>query len=505
MRTFTRRGILQGIGLAFLSGSVRGSAQIKSKLELEPIAALLPRSSDGHQFVVYADCTSGRPGTPHATNFAAVNRVVARLRPQPGFICFPGDHILGMTKDYAAVRAQWDYWLKSEMAWLDRDIPIYHTTSNHNTYDIETEQIWRETFPSIPRNGPPGQEGLSYYIRRGDLLLVCVNTSFSGLAGDGHVENRWLDQVLSDHRDAAYKFVAGHHPIHAVNGYARYPTWRVVPDQGEIFWRVLVKHQVVAYLCSHVIAFDVQVHDGVLQITTGGAGTIFGPGGFMPGHTEYLHFVQMAIDRQGLRYQVIDTDGTSREWLDWPPPIPRSDLWKKIKREEAPKVFRPAWDGKTRGAEVRFCMWRFSGILQDASLAGVAQTLLCGWDDSETVPTIWIGFEGCPPRLTVRLLPESGGGGQAWLGPIFERGVAFDFQLVLHGGMGPGGVLYRKADGLAWSSLQSSSARGTERMPWPPWPLSLAIGCGPSGSSDQPFLGDHLELAWMTQVFSRVE
>lgn len=502
-RNLTRRDLLQRTGLAFLSGSVDGSVQIKPNRESGPIAALLPRSNGGHQFVVYADCTSGRPGTPHGRNFAAVNRIVARLRPQPNFICFPGDHILGSTKDYAAVRDQWDYWLKSEMAWLDRDIPIFHTTSNHNTYDIETERIWREVFPGIPRNGPPGQEGLSYYIRRGNLLLVCVNTSFSGLGGDGHVESGWLDRVLRDHADAAYKFVAGHHPMHAVNGYARYPMWRVVPDQGEAFWKVLVRHRVVAYLCSHIIAFDVQVHNGVLQITTGGAGTIFGPGRFMPGQTEYLHAMQMAIDPQGLRYQVLDTDGTSREWLDWPLSIPQSDLWKKIEREEAPNAFRTACDGKAwKGGDVKLCMWRFSGVLQDVSRGGIAQTLLCGWDDSETVATIWVGFEGCPPRLTVRLLPESGGSGQTWLGLVFEEGAALDFQLALHSGMGPGGILYRPADGFAWSSLKSSSARGAERMSWP---YSWAVGCGPSGSSDQPFRGDHLELAWMAQVLSKVE
>src|ERR1019366_3088061 len=121
----------------------------------------------------------------------------------------------------------------------------------------------------------------------------------------------------------------------------------------------------------HVIAFDVQVHDGVLQITTGGAGTVFGPGGFMPGQTEYLHVVQAAIDPQGFRYQVLDTDGTSREWLDWPLSIPRSDLWKKIKREEAPNAFRTAWDGKTlKGGDVRLCMWRFSGVLREVSPGG---------------------------------------------------------------------------------------------------------------------------------------
>ena len=38
-----------------------------------------------------------------------------------------------------------------------------------------TEQIFRETL-KLPRNGPAGQERLSYWIRRGDLLIIFVQT-----------------------------------------------------------------------------------------------------------------------------------------------------------------------------------------------------------------------------------------------------------------------------------------------------------------------------------------
>jgi len=407
---------------------------------------------------------------------------------------------MALTKDYVDLRAQWNYWLKSEMGWLD--VPIFNTTSNHNTYDLESERIYREVFPNTPQNGPPGQEGLSYYVHQGDLLLVCINTSFSGLGGDGHVESEWLERVLSSHVDVAYKLVAGHFPIHAVNGYGRYPHWRVVPQEGEPFWKVLVRHGVLTYLCSHIIAFDVQVHEGVLQITSGGAGTVYGPGGFMPGRTEYLHAVQVAIDPVGLRYQVLDTDGRSREWLAWPLSVPPSDRWKTIVKEEAPDVFRDGWDGETIKGCDRLSMWRFSGVLQDSGIGGTAQTLLCGWDDCETASTIWIGFEDCPPRLTVRLLPEPGGDGQVWTGPTFKPGAFFDFQLALHGGMDPGGVLWRLSDNGAWSSLISSCPRGTEELRWPPlWTMA----CGPSGLSDQPFLGHDLKLAWMAQALPKVQ
>ena len=104
----------------------------------EPLAisALQPRGKSGHRFVLYSDCCSGVPGTALAKNLQAVNKMVARIQPQPEFIAFPGDAVRGYTKDYDELRRQWDYWLDTEMMWIrDRKLPLFQSTSNHNTYD----------------------------------------------------------------------------------------------------------------------------------------------------------------------------------------------------------------------------------------------------------------------------------------------------------------------------------------------------------------------------------
>src|SRR5580658_276216 len=106
----------------------------------EPIEALQPRDATGEQFVCYGDCCSGIPGADHERYFAAVNAVLARLRPSPSWVCFAGDEIMGMTKDYEALREQWRYWQDHEMAWLDPDAcPIHHVPSNHTAYDAQSE------------------------------------------------------------------------------------------------------------------------------------------------------------------------------------------------------------------------------------------------------------------------------------------------------------------------------------------------------------------------------
>lgn len=489
---FTRRELLQaaGLGASFFGMKSWGSHLEEQDAEPKPIPSLLPRETDGHQFVVYGDCCSGIPGTPNEKNFAAVNRMLARLRPQPEFFCFLGDDVLG-TKDYEALRRQWYYWLNTEMAWLDRKtIPMMHTTSNHNTFDEQSEQVWREVFPDIPQNGPAGQEGLSYYIRRNNLLLVAVNTNYSGL-GQGHVETHWLDRVLTKNADAVHKFVLGHFPAHPVNGYELYPEWRIVPQDAEEFWKVLVRHRVHAYLCSHILAFDVQVHQGVLQILTGGAGDNFGPGGFMPGRTEYFHAVQMAVDSYGLRYQVLDAHGVSREWLEWPLSALPANQWEPLERGK--KIKLQSLLCERPGKLSSLTVYRFSGILRDGSVDGKAQTLICGWDPDEGPATIWLGLEGMPARLIVRLVPEPGGGEQIWEGPLFTPGEAIDFQVGIHTGMGPGGILYRREDSSPWSSLKSSSAKGAEGLSWPG---NWVVGQGPNGPSDRPFLGTALTAAW---------
>src|SRR6476619_2131022 len=123
--------------------------------------------------------------------------------------------------------------------------------------------------------------------------------------------------------------------------------WHILPDNGRAFWDVLKRHDVLAYVCSHIIAYDVQVHHGVLQVCTAGAGTNWGPDGAMPGATEYLHLLQGALDEGGLRYQVIDSNGSLREWLQWPVRLSATSSWQPVPDGTAPALPKPAgWDAR---------------------------------------------------------------------------------------------------------------------------------------------------------------
>lgn len=441
------------------------------------IPALRPRGA-GHQFVLYGDACSGIPGAPHEHAFAEVNAVVARLDPPPDFVVFAGDEIAGLTADAEALRAQWRHWRDCEMRWHDSDIPLYHTTGNHTAYDEMSEAVFSEML-HLPRNGPPGQQGLSYFVRRGDLLMVFVHTLWSGLGGEGHVETAWLAETLRQHSGARHKLVIGHHPVHPVNGFSGAYQRDIGPEHGQEFWDLLVAHGVLAYVCSHILAFDVQVHRGVLQITTAGAGTLHR----MPEGIEYLHAVQAALDRDGLRYQVLDVDGKVRERLSWPPRLPDANRWTKLPVgiSEAP----------ARGSSAdRLVAFRFNGTAAPAGTSA-AQTLLAAFAPG-MLPSLWIGFRGPRQRLTVIIGPEARRSPHLWSGPGHEPDTAFDLQVLVHVGMGPGGLLWRIGAEGPWTSLTGASPWGAERLDWPDrW----SVRHGPHGADDQPFRGRDLAVA----------
>ena len=444
----------------------------------DPIPALRPRGK-GHQFLLYGDSCSGVPGALHEKTFASVNAVAQRLSPQPEFILFPGDEIIGLTPDPDALRAQWRHWLDTEMAWLDRAaIPMWHTTGNHTTYDVMSEAVFRDVL-DLPDNGPPGQAGLSYFVRRGDLLMVFVNTLWSGLGGEGHLELTWLEATLRNHRDARHKFVLGHHPVFPINGFTGTYQREIGHEYSRPFWDIMVNENVLAYLCSHILAFDVQAHRGVLQICTAGAGTAHR----MPEGVEYLHCVQAALDEQGLRYQVLDIDGAVRERLEWPLRDPDPARWRELPRGETEAPFSGFLES---GQRIELRLVGQSAATDVAS----AQTILTAFAPGSIAP-FWLGLRGPKLTLTAIVGRQQGRSPSYWFGPDLPAGEGFDIHVTLYPDMGPGGLLYRDHGTPRWSSFTSASSRGLEQLAWP---QQWAIGHGQGGREDRAFRGAALSL-----------
>ncbi len=308
----------------------------------------------------------------------------------------------------------------------------------------------------LPRNGPPGQEGLSYFVRRGDLLMVFVNTMWTGLGGEGHVETTWLREVPAAPRRRAPQ--AGRSAIIRCSRSTASPaptSARSAPSMRATFWNVLVEGGVLAYLCSHILAFDVQVHRGVLQVCTAGAGTAHR----MPEGIEYLHCVQGALDAEGMRYQVLDTEGRVRERLSWPLSLGRclAVAGAAGRRRRGAARRRPAMT-------IASSALRFTGRAAAAG-DGSAQTLLSAFRPDLQMP-LWIGLRGIDQRLT-RDRRSRGASQPALLVRAGRRGGLAVRPPARHPyGHGPGGFLWRGAGEARWSSLDAAFGlgRGAPRL-----------------------------------------
>ena len=337
----------------------------------------------------------------------------------------------------------------------------------------------------LPQNG---RDGLSYFVRRGDLLLVFVNTLDAGSGGEGTLDSDWLDEVLRQHGDAGHKLVFGHHPVWVVNGYAGDYQRVIERDSGRRFWDVLRRHDVLAYFCSHILAFDVQAHAGILQICTAGAGTAHR----MPPEQEYLHFVGAALDESGLGFQTLDRRGQMREWLSWPWQLPPADRWAPFTSSAARSL--PS-DCLQQAETATLIVWEISGRLEPSANAS-PQTLLCAEANGGALPWFWLGVSGVDQRLTALLSPQANRSPHRWIGPALPRARPFSIQFAIHSGMGPGGLLWRWGDAHAWSSMLGASAWGAERLPWSSdWRIGAATG-------QAGFRGVDLRLKWHHERFA---
>src|SRR5262249_33585691 len=105
-----------------------------------------------------------------------------------------------------------------------------------------------------------------------------------------------------------------------------YTTMSIPVKDWQKVWDVFTKHKVTAYLTSHVLAYDVQVMDGILQICSAAAALTERKTGY-PDTTGFVHLTQIPIHKQGLRVHALDVDGIVRETLSWPFAAPPSASW----------------------------------------------------------------------------------------------------------------------------------------------------------------------------------
>jgi hypothetical protein len=265
--------------------------------------------------------TTALGGGVQADQVGALARQIGRLEPHPELLVHLGDHVWGLTGDEADLSRQWrDGWAAAAPLGT---LPIHHLTGNHTSYNAVSRRIFREeTASRLHPGSEPSADGLQSVWRDGDTVLVLADTTDEKTGQHGRIDWRWVDENLTRHDDAPIKIVAGHFPAFPVNGYEM-PCWRIPADEAASLSKVLVRHRVAAYLCAHVIAFDVQIHEGIPQICSAGGGYPL----LYPPQSEYLHFTRIGITPRRLEWQTVDVEGTVRERGQWPLECPPATTW----------------------------------------------------------------------------------------------------------------------------------------------------------------------------------
>ena len=495
-----RRALLAAGLASVAAGNFSNLLNLDFSFELQ--AAALPKGLNAtqrstarpwdHRFLFFADSGVTYPGELCYNAFSQLTTTIGNLELSPDFVLSAGDDIYGETKNLDELRSQWEHFLRVTRRHLGEQLPFYSSPSNHNIQSDAHVQAWKERFGYLPQNGARGQTGLSYGLRRGDLLLIVTHQSDPLLGGHGHIEVDWLEKKLQENSDAKYKLVVGHFPAIAVNGLRAAPQARLVQPDRDRFWAVLVKHNVDLYLCGHIQSFDGRVADGIMQVCSAGACN-----GSRPPDSEYQHLALVTLNKGNIYVEGLDANGKVREWFSWP--FVDSLTWKPFDPKalnESLDQLRPASSEYTR-PDRRMLAFRIRGR-QTEDQPGSPKTLVCGYKVFQQTETIWIGLEGFPSRLTVRLQPRHYLWQQVWSGPEVRPNDPFHFEVMLDSGLGPGGILWRSIADPAkskWTSFESTCSSGIDELRWPEvW----QTGVGMLADDDRLFKGE-LKLDYAVQ------
>jgi hypothetical protein len=86
-------------------------------------------------------------------------------------VLFPGDLANG-GRQFGLLKTQWAEWKKDMAPLYDAGIPVYVTRGNHEVAQDYSVTTWTNLFPYLPRNGPPGQEGLTYKVETNNACFI---------------------------------------------------------------------------------------------------------------------------------------------------------------------------------------------------------------------------------------------------------------------------------------------------------------------------------------------
>jgi hypothetical protein len=221
------------------------------------------------KFAVISDTQDNNKEKSHKSciNDTVVQAIAADiLREKPDFVLVAGDLVNGWFRNGGAdYTTQYANWKKAMGPVYQAGIKVYPIRGNHDSgperlalpplpphlepppeAPILLKKAFRNAFPEpyIPKNGPAGEEGLTYSFTHKNAFIVGLDQFTSG---QHQVNQDWLDRQLAGNR-SPHIFVFGHEPAFE----AGHPdNLSFYPKERDRFWDSLGRAGARIYFCGH--------------------------------------------------------------------------------------------------------------------------------------------------------------------------------------------------------------------------------------------------------------
>lgn len=274
------------------------------------------------------------PDNPSTANLAQLQRSfteIAALQPQPDFVFFTGDLVLGLTTDLKDLRKQLESWIdvyRNSALGNSPSIRLVALPGNHEsligdkgsqTSNPGAEEVWLSVMTPfiVGNNGPAAggpdnlatdQSRLSYSFDFRGTHFVLLNTDPFG--GVGTVPLFWLADDLEDENHFNHPnhiFVLGHKQAFTPSFASSEQALDSNPIQRNAFWDALNANGVGYYMVAHAhvwdhlrpVSPDNPQANHTVEIVAGNGGTKLDAKWAESGRAPYFGFTRVQVLKYG--------------------------------------------------------------------------------------------------------------------------------------------------------------------------------------------------------------
>jgi hypothetical protein len=245
-------------------------------------------SVPGENIIVAGDCRSGY------SIFSDMIYLISQLDQKPEAVFLVGDLI-----NEPGNMFEWHVFFNTIHP-LESMSSVYPVVGNHDVNDYESQEIYLNNF-SLSRT--------YYAIRILDIFFIVLDSEEPGYAGSlSPAQKSWLeDALISKPPGVKYTVVLVHRPL--------FPITDKIPLSPQNDCHTLfVNNGVDVVFASHEHLYYRQEIDGIMYITTGGAGTPLSP----ETSSNFYHFVRFSIWETSLFFQIVRPNGKVFEEFEIP-------------------------------------------------------------------------------------------------------------------------------------------------------------------------------------------